>query len=88
MGGGELKDARLPDSHLFLEHGNGDGGIACGSDGAVLDGISEVFDGGRIVPQAGWGGLRHFVERAFELERGSGGSHGASGAMQTCAEKP
>ena len=42
-------------------------GIAGGADRAVLDGVGEVFDGGRVVPQTGGGGLGHFVERAFEL---------------------
>ena len=85
---GELEDARLPDGEFLLEYGDGDGRVAGGADCAVRDGVGEIFDGGRVVPQAGGGGLGHFVERAFEVGHRSGGSPASSARCKRVQKNP
>ena len=77
-------------AQFLLEHRDGDGRIAGGADCAVFDGVGELFDGSRVVPQTGGGGLRHFVERAFVLVMRREWRRKACilREMQTCAEKP
>ena len=61
------EDARFPDGEFLLEYRDGDRRVAGGADSAVRDGVGEVFDGDRVVPQTRGCGLRHLLERALEI---------------------
>src|ERR1700687_1783597 len=68
-------NAVLPKIHLLLQNSEHDDRIAGRAYRAVLDGVGQLLNGGRIIPQACRGRLGHLMQRALVCGSGRTG-HG------------